>query len=331
MPPALAALAGLVVACLLAGQAAADALLYKDQLGPYAVESTVLSLRPLDQPEPLPLRVTWPAGDQVSPVIVFSHGMGGSRDTYQPLSQHWASHGYIVIQPSHGDSVSLAAQRGERLTLAEMLGHWEQRPKDVSHILDELGQIEERVPAVAGRLDPNQIGMGGHSFGAHTAQLLAGMHTLRGATVVSHVDHRPKAFVMISPQGLTRYVVPPSFVVMRRPILMVTGTHDDSPFHSGGVTWRMQAFALLPPGADKYLLFLQEAHHGFGGIAGPQVFPGSGPPNEQQVRIIRSTTTAFWDAFLREDAAARMWLSDGSVRTATAGRAAITVKVADAP
>ena len=41
------------------------------------------------------------------PLIVFSHGFGGSSRGYVGLSSYWASHGYVVIAPSHADSVQL--------------------------------------------------------------------------------------------------------------------------------------------------------------------------------------------------------------------------------
>src|SRR5690606_947506 len=38
------------------------------------------------------------------PVVVFSHGLGGSREGYRYIAEHLCSHGYIVILPSHAGS-----------------------------------------------------------------------------------------------------------------------------------------------------------------------------------------------------------------------------------
>ena len=62
------------------------------------------------------------------------------------------------------------------------------------------------------------------------------------------------------------------------------------------------------------------AQHGFGGIAGPARYPGSGPDDARQVAVVRSASLAWWDAYLRDDAAARAWLAgDDLVRAAEVG------------
>jgi predicted dienelactone hydrolase len=47
------------------------------------------------------------------PVIVFSHGAGGSGQNYFPLTHYWATHGYVIIQPTHNDSIALRRERGD--------------------------------------------------------------------------------------------------------------------------------------------------------------------------------------------------------------------------
>src|SRR5262249_20153688 len=44
------------------------------------------------------------AADRKYPVIVFSHGLWASRTTYGYFGQHMASHGYIVVAPTHAGS-----------------------------------------------------------------------------------------------------------------------------------------------------------------------------------------------------------------------------------
>lgn len=39
------------------------------------------------------------------PVILFSRGFGGNKDAFGPIGQHWASHGCVVIHPTHADGV----------------------------------------------------------------------------------------------------------------------------------------------------------------------------------------------------------------------------------
>jgi hypothetical protein len=65
-----------------------------------------------------------------------------SKDNYQPLVTHWASHGYVVIQPTHSDSRSLGTKIGDALRFQD----WQSRPADVSFVLDSLDELEKQVP-----------------------------------------------------------------------------------------------------------------------------------------------------------------------------------------
>ena len=89
----------------------------------------------------LEVRVTYPKGGSGPfPIIVFSHGASGSNDGYLPLSEHWASGGYVVLQPTHADAnVRDAAQAHQA---------WSTRPGDVSALLDHLDDIEAKVPEI---------------------------------------------------------------------------------------------------------------------------------------------------------------------------------------
>ncbi|HEX3581582.1 MAG TPA: hypothetical protein VH087_07445, partial [Thermoanaerobaculia bacterium] len=55
----------------------------------------------------LVMTIEYPTRGGPYPVIVFSHGFGGSNVGYTPLTEYWAGHGYIVIKPSHADSGKL--------------------------------------------------------------------------------------------------------------------------------------------------------------------------------------------------------------------------------
>src|SRR6266566_3939450 len=62
------------------------------------------------------MTIEYPTRGGPYPVIVFSHGFGGSNTGYTPLTEYWAGQGYIVIKPSHADAGKLGpilAQRRE--------------------------------------------------------------------------------------------------------------------------------------------------------------------------------------------------------------------------
>ena len=89
---------GLTLAvCWTTSTAATDA--YKIDPGPFAAVAAEISLPFPVLDKQLPLRIAYPAVPGLYPVIVFSHGGGCPKDMYLRLSDHWASHGYVVILP----------------------------------------------------------------------------------------------------------------------------------------------------------------------------------------------------------------------------------------
>ena len=70
-------------------------------------------LRDAQRNKDLHVKVTYPKADGKFPVIVFSHGFGGSKDTYASLTEYWAARGYVVIQPTHDDSTLQRRNTGE--------------------------------------------------------------------------------------------------------------------------------------------------------------------------------------------------------------------------
>jgi predicted dienelactone hydrolase len=292
--------------------------------GQWQVESAPhLILRDAKREKDLQVRITYPSGTGLCPVVVWSHGAYGSKDLYQPLARHWASHGYLVLQANHSDSFALGMRPGDPGAFRD----WESRPKDVSFMLDSLEVIEQQVPALKGRLDRKRIGVGGHSYGAHTAQLIGGVTTRapRSTDRVSHADPRVKAVIILSGQGTGEMLDTNSWKTLTRPALVVTGSKDDSGRTGKPYTWRLEPFEYAPPG-DKYLLFIEGAHHGFGGIAGAVRTQGSGPPDPAQVRWVNAAAVAFWDAHLRDHAAARAFLASEQLAKHSQSAARLTLK-----
>ena len=247
------------------------------------------------------VRVTYPKGDALAPVVVFSHGLYGSKDGYQPLARFWASHGYVVIQPTHPDSLREGFK--ER---AEAMRAWDERPKQISAVIDALGTIEEKT---GGKLDRERIGVGGHSFGAHTSMLIGGAVVFPGR--LSFRDPRVKCTLLISPQGVGGILRPDSWKDYAVPALVITGSEDRSQITEATPESRLDPFKLGPDGKMQ-LVWIEGAHHGFGGISGSR-FPGAGPTDKGQVWVVQQASLAFFDAFVKGDEAAAKWLKDGEL------------------
>jgi len=299
--------------------------LYKSVPGRFHIKTVkTFVLHDAKRDKDLPLRITCPDSGSGFPVIIWSHGALGDKDGYQPLIRHWASHGYVCIQPTHEDSRKLLGW-GALFNRKKIWRKWSTRPPDISLIIDSLAIIGKRVQGLLGKMDTTRVGIGGHSFGAQTAQLIGGavMQKFRMGRRYDFSDSCPQAILLISPQGTGDGFTPKSWKGMKRPTMVITGTNDTSPRNGKSYKWREEVYRYAPSG-DKYLTVIKDAYHGFGGIAGHIHFKGSGPQNPQQVRYVKSLSTAFWDAYLMGDKAARRVLQSAKLSKLTGG--AIEIK-----
>ena len=292
-------------------------LAYKLADGPHAVETVEeIILRDAKRNKDLPIKIYYPKSAGAFPVIVFSHGAGASKDNYGLLGKYWASHGYVVIHPTHADSIALRRKQGETGDTAELLRTmttssegWLNRPRDVSFVLDSFAEIERAAPALKGKLDAKRIGVGGHSYGAYTSQLIGGVTiTLPGETKPqSLADDRARCVLILSGQGRNQQGLGEhSWDTLKRPMLNVTGSLDRGA-GGQGPDWKREPYNFSPPG-DKYQLFIEGAVHGLGGLAGAQASVNAATNNAAHRDYVKTASLAFWDAYLKQDKTAQAWL-----------------------
>ena len=267
---------------------------------------------------PIPIRVYRPASPSPAPVILFSHGLGGSRTGSAYMGKHWSARGYLCVFLQHhgSDSSVWENQRPGRRTQAMKdaagIENFLLRVKDVPAVLDQLEKWNKtKDHALAGRLDLTRIGMSGHSFGAVTTQAVSGQSFRRGRT--SFTDPRIQAALLFSPSSPRRGEDPKAaFGNVKIPWMLMTGTKDVAPIGDADVKSRLAVFPALPPGG-KYELVLERAEHS---AFTDRALPGETEKrNPNHHRAILALSTAFWDAWLRRDAAAKAWLEGGSVRS----------------
>lgn len=268
----------------------------------------------------LPVRIYLPpksAGP--SPVVLFSHGLGGSREGSTFLGQHWAKRGYVAVFLQHPGSDEgvwknePVAGRRRALVQAASAQQLTLRMGDVSTVLDQL----ERWNADAGhqlhqRVDLERVGMSGHSFGAVTTQNVSGQSNALGR---SNMEPRIRAAIVMSPGVPAIGNAERAFRGVKIPWLLMTGTHDDSPIGEQTPESRRQVFPALPPG-DKYELVLDQAEHSI--FTDHKLFGETKARNPEHHRAIEAVSTAFWDAYLREDSAAKAWLQSDEVKSVLA-------------
>jgi predicted dienelactone hydrolase len=291
-----------------------DPLAVSKQSAPAPLDLTV---RDEARHRDIPVRIYLPAGKAPAPVVLFSHGLGGSREGYAYLGTHWAARGYVVValqHPGSDDSVwrdKPPAQRMAAMRQAANLDNFLLRVNDVPAVLDQLERwnITAGHP-LAGRLDVKRIGMAGHSFGAVTTQAVSGQVALGGA--VSWTEPRIRAALALSPSSPRRGDPEHAFGQVKIPWMLMTGTKDVALIGDADLASRLAVFPALPPGGKYELVLAGAAHSAFSDRA----LPGdSEARNPHHHRAILALSTAFWDAWLREDAAAKAWLDGEGPRS----------------
>ncbi len=261
----------------------------------------------------IPLRIYLPDTSGPAPLLLFSHGLGGSKDNNSYLGNHWAARGYIAAFMQHAGSDAkvwqdatlfdrrkklLSAADGENLML---------RIGDVSAVIDQLEKWNKLTAHDLGqRIDLEHIGMSGHSFGAVTTQAVSGQ-VLGGK---SFADRRIDAAVLFSPSPPRhgKDTAAAAFGDVSIPWLLMTGTKDDSPLGIGiSPEDRLKVFPALPAGNKYQIVFFGAEHSAFGDSN--RLLKNNRNPNHH--KVIMAVSTAFWDAHLRQDQAALRWLKDG--------------------
>ncbi len=271
-----------------------------------------VTLAPPGRAAQIELRVAASATGGELPIILLSHGHGASNFIasmrgYGPLVDFYAAHGFVVIQPTHLDSKTLALDpNGPEGAL-----FWRSRAQDMHFILDQLDEIEAAVPGLKGRLDKERVAAVGRSLGAHTVAMLAGMTVTdsKSGEVVNLTEPRIKTAVMFSPPGdpadraaWVREHYPElsgnDFSGMNLPSLIVTGDQDFNKRFSERPDWRADAYRLSP--GPKCLATLSGAGHIFGGISGYDAKEAS-DENPRLVAAIQRMTWAYLHSGLYPD------------------------------
>ncbi len=257
---------------------------------------------------------------QKFPVVVWSHGLGGSRDGAGFISRSLAGHGYAVAhvqhrgtdsslwegKPGHPWDVIRATPIPRRATL--------QRLQDMPFVVDQLDAFAKTEAGKA--MDVSRLGMSGHSFGAMTTQLVAGQRRGVGKRSYRLRDLFPQlqrfeAGIVYSPVPVRHKAgADPGhyYGSIEIPLLIMTGTEDASPIENFGYEYRLE----VPDhagGPDQSLLVLDGGDH--------MVYNGSrgkleeNPKREVHENIIVTGTLAFWDAYLKDHKNAKDWLTAG--------------------
>ncbi|MFO1476856.1 MAG: dienelactone hydrolase [Verrucomicrobiota bacterium] len=272
-------------------------------------EGVDMTLRDTNRLRDIPLRVYLPTNPAPGPVVLFSHGLGGSREGSSFLGRHWAARGYVAVflqHPGSDESVWKNIPPAERMAAMERAAsasNFLLRVQDVQAVITGLA-VWNRTAGnpLIGRLDMNRLGMSGHSFGAVTTEAVSGESF--GLARQRFTDHRIRAAMVFSPSVPKAGRPEAAFHAVEIPWMLMTGTEDVAPIGHETAASRLEVYPYLK--GEKYELVLFGAEHS---VFTDRPLPGDHErrdPNHH--RVILALSTAFWDACLRDDAAAREWL-----------------------
>lgn len=250
------------------------------RLGGYAVAEQRLTIvdrsRPRLGPRVIPTVVRYPvipaAAASVKlarglfPLVVFAPGYRQCDGSYRTLLRQWASAGYVVAAVEFPRTSCYVASPDE----SDLVN----QPRDVTAVIHYLVAISGRPHgALAGLVNPAEIGVAGHSDGGDTVAAIAANTCCR--------DRQVAAVVVLAgaewPPMPGRYFARPV-----PPMLFVQGTDD---------TWNPPAASRqlyrADTGGPRYYLDLFGANHF-------TPYEGGGAPES----IVARVTTEFLDRYL---------------------------------
>lgn len=151
------------------------------------------------------------------PLVLISHGSGGTHILYRTIAMHLARHGYIVAIPEHPGNNRIDN------SLYGTVDNLVNRPRHVRLVLDAVVADAE----LGASAQTDNAAVIGHSMGGYTALAVAGgLPSKDGKPVEVETDARVQALVLLAPatawyqaEGALRHV--------NLPILLLTGEHDD--------------------------------------------------------------------------------------------------------
>ncbi len=217
---------------------------------------------------PVPVRFYLPSAiSEPLPLVVFSHGIGGSREGYSYLGAYLAAAGIACLHVQHVGSDRRIWWQGMPFSLLDRLRRALTEEEICARVADMRFAIDRALyDEFSARIDPSRIIAAGHSYGANTCLLLAGASIERNGRVLELYDERVSAIAVISAppfygERKVRAILSPVSV----PSLHVTATEDviRIPGYYSGLRDRLTIFEMIGSARKSLVVFEGGSHSVF--------------------------------------------------------------------
>lgn len=222
----------------------------------------------------VPAKIYWPnqtalTKPQTTQLLIFSHGLGGSRDGYSYIGRYLAQNGIASLHLQHvgSDRAIWSSSVFEIPYLLKQAARDEEainRAKDFQFGLTQLLSLAPYAQAI----NPQTIAAAGHSYGANTTLLVSGAVVERDGVAISLKDPRVKmAVVMSSPPfyGADTESTKKILSNITIPTLHITATEDviTVPGYYSKASDRIQIFENMNHPVKNLVVFKEGSHNIF--------------------------------------------------------------------
>lgn len=150
------------------------------------------------------------------PLVIYSHGSGGQRFQASDNAELLASHGFVVAAPDHVGNTAFDAFLGTEAPPEQTALD---RPADTAFVITELLAASEAADTpLTGAIDPERIGIYGHSFGGYTA--------LTAVSGVGDVPPDDRIVAAAAHAPATRSITDEELEAVDVPTMLLSGTED---------------------------------------------------------------------------------------------------------
>jgi len=279
----------------------------------------------------IPVKIYQPKTTGPWPVVIFSHGLGGSREAAGYFGDALRDNGYLAVHVQHpgsDSSVWINSIRNGKVKVGQgdfrkniqnemkqaMTGeNLRARVDDVKFVLNQLEQKNSVAGPWYHKIDMTKVGCAGHSFGAGTTMAIAGQTFGVGANKICVADPRVKAAVYMSPPvNLAGRDAKALYGSIKIPGMVMTGTEDNSPINNNSAADRIIPYQNINA-PEQYLVIFNGGDHAiFGGTQARNLGSRDQSKDAQYHALIYRLGVAFFNAYLRGDETEKQWLKHSS-------------------